>query len=197
MARTTPQIVGSILNLGSRQIEVGTEAWFTWLIEARSFAYDHGGTSFTARKQQRKGFWYWYAYARRDGQLRCVYLGRSNSLTIERLQTIARALHTSVGKNSDVSPIRGYDGEAKQEGSARGRPEHLYDNHSSQDKPRLNISRVRTDLAEIEVQLGQRGKRKPTTGLQALDLVEVVLQALSDEREQVRAIVTTLRKAMQ
>lgn len=168
-----------------------------WLIEAQSFAYHDGRASFTGRKQQRKGFWYWYAYVRRDGRLRCIYLGRSNSLTVERLQTIARALHPVTGDTRDVAHIHRHNEQMQQKPSVQRGLGHVFDNSWSQNSPRLNISRVRTELAEIEVQLAQHGKRKMEAGLQALDLAELVLQALSEEREQVRVIVATLRKVVQ
>lgn len=196
MARATPQIIGSTLFLEERQVEVGTEPWFTWLIEARSFAYDDGQVRFTARKQERKGFWYWYAYARRDGQLRCVYLGRSNSLTIERLQTIARAWHPVVEKTRNVLHYQRYDQEEKQDEGGQRRDKHIHANCSLQQGKRLNIVWVRVELADIAVQLAKRGRRKTEAGLQALEIAELVLEALSDEREHVREIVATLREAV-
>lgn len=197
MARATPQIVGSTLNLGDRQIEIGTEAWFMWLTEARSFSYHVGEASFTARKQQRKGFWYWYAYARRDGRLHCLYLGRPNSLTVERLRTIARALYPHTEEIRNVLHNRQNYQQEQQEGSGQSRIGHIHNNGFSHKSKRLNIGHVRTELAEIKTQLAKRGGRKTEAGLQALEMAGLVLQALSDEREYVHEVIATLRKATQ
>ncbi len=48
--------------------------------------------TFTARKEQRPGGWYWYAYRRSQGKLHNVYLGKTEELTLERLNTTAEAL---------------------------------------------------------------------------------------------------------
>src|SRR5258708_37665701 len=48
--------------------------------------------TFTARKEQRPGGWYWYAYRRSQGKLHSVYLGKSEELTLERLNTTAEGL---------------------------------------------------------------------------------------------------------
>ena len=197
MARATPQVVGSILNVEKRQIEVGTEDWFTWLIEARSFAYHDGQASFTARKQQRKEFWYWYAYTRRDGRLRCLYLGRPNSLTVERLRTITRALHPPVEEPQNGLQNRRYDQEEKQDEGGQRRDRHIRANRSLQKSKQLDVARVRVELAEIEAQLAKRGRRKREAGLQALEMAELMLQALNDERERVRVIATMLQKAVE
>jgi predicted ATPase/DNA-binding CsgD family transcriptional regulator len=73
-------------------ITIGTEAWFNWLEQHHSFSFETGNLRFTARKEQRPGGWYWYAYRRSQGRLHSVYLGRSEELTLERLNTTAQAL---------------------------------------------------------------------------------------------------------
>src|SRR5260370_13103309 len=53
----------------------------------------HG--TFTARKEQagnKRGGRYWKAYRRRNGKLHRAYLGKSEELTLERLNAIAAAL---------------------------------------------------------------------------------------------------------
>jgi LuxR family maltose regulon positive regulatory protein len=58
---------------------------------AEVFAFDGPEGHFTAHKRQRGEKWYWYAYSRRAGRLRTLYLGKSGDLELERLRTIARA----------------------------------------------------------------------------------------------------------
>jgi predicted ATPase len=75
-------------------IRVGSSAWLTWL-EApgtTSFRFDHGSEGFTARREQRPGGWYWYAYRKHAGRLHKAYLGRAPELTADRLRSIATTL---------------------------------------------------------------------------------------------------------
>ncbi|MEI8306717.1 MAG: hypothetical protein WCF99_06575 [Chloroflexales bacterium] len=90
MARPNlPKISAGTLRIPDAQpsaiIALDSSAWFTWLDHADRFAYTAETASFTARKQSRRGNPYWYAYKRRAGTLRCIYLGRSAELTGERL----------------------------------------------------------------------------------------------------------------
>ena len=73
-------------------ITIGTAAWFSWLEQHRSFSFEAGRMTFTARKEQRPGGWYWYAYRRSQGKLHTAYLGKSEELTLQRLNTTAQAL---------------------------------------------------------------------------------------------------------
>src|SRR5216683_2186301 len=73
-------------------IVVGSNAWYTWLENHSTFRFDHPSSSFTARKEQRSGGWYWYAYRRQAGRLRTAYVGRSAELSITRLEVIAADL---------------------------------------------------------------------------------------------------------
>jgi ATP/maltotriose-dependent transcriptional regulator MalT len=84
-------------------LSVGTDSWFAWLRDARSFAYRGAGGRFTARQEERSGRRFWYAYRQQHGVLRKTYLGRSSELTIERLDEAARALAqvAEVGQNSE------------------------------------------------------------------------------------------------
>jgi len=75
-------------------IVVGSPAWFTWLTadQPRSFSFRHPSGSFTARCERRRDSWYWYAYRMQSGKLHKTYLGKADSLTLERLDTAATAL---------------------------------------------------------------------------------------------------------
>src|SRR6266702_1615838 len=73
-------------------IVVGSAAWYTWLEHHNSFHFNHPSSTFTARKEQRSGGWYWYAYRRQAGRLRTAYLGRSAELSVTRLDVIAAEL---------------------------------------------------------------------------------------------------------
>jgi predicted ATPase/DNA-binding CsgD family transcriptional regulator len=74
---------------------VGTPAWYAWLSTARAFAFRGAFGTFTARKEQasnKRGGWYWRAYRKREGVLRRVYLGKSEEVTLDRLNAVAVTL---------------------------------------------------------------------------------------------------------
>jgi hypothetical protein len=90
MTQRTPSVVAETLSFQKNEIiqiiTVGTAEWFAWLESATVFTYCEGGAIFTAQKRARKGRYYWYAYAKRDGRLQSTYLGRVTDITTERLQ---------------------------------------------------------------------------------------------------------------
>ncbi len=66
-------------------IEVGSADWFDWLAENDRFVYRHEATHYTARRESRRGNYYWYGYRRHRDKLRKVYLGRAADLTVPAL----------------------------------------------------------------------------------------------------------------
>jgi predicted ATPase/DNA-binding CsgD family transcriptional regulator len=76
-------------------LTVGTPEWYVWLAQAEAFAFTSPSGTFTARKEQagnRRGGWYWKAYRKGGGKLASAYLGKSESLTVERLRAVAMKL---------------------------------------------------------------------------------------------------------
>src|SRR5690242_14629155 len=75
-------------------IQVGSSAWYVWLNEPTtgSFAFRSSQGTLTARREQRHGIWYWYAYRTQEGHLQKVYLGKSEELTLARLHEAAISL---------------------------------------------------------------------------------------------------------
>jgi predicted ATPase/DNA-binding CsgD family transcriptional regulator len=98
MARSIPKIRDDSLHVPTLEgkstsvIALESAAWDSWVEHARSFRFETPHASFTARKEQRPGGWYWYAYRRRHGTLHIAYLGKSEELSIERLHTVAAVL---------------------------------------------------------------------------------------------------------
>jgi LuxR family maltose regulon positive regulatory protein len=69
-------------------------AWFAWLDDVSSFAFQGQRGSFTARKEtKQRGAMYWYAYRKREGTLAKKYLGKTTDLTFARLEDVASMLH--------------------------------------------------------------------------------------------------------
>jgi len=101
MARhAIPQVIDDRLipsesaHQSSPAIQVGSEAWYAWLREpaTRSFAFHSLQGTLTARREHNHGSWYWYAYRTRKGHLYKTYLGKSEELTLVRLQEAAHLL---------------------------------------------------------------------------------------------------------
>src|SRR5207237_4055412 len=70
-------------------------AWYAWLESASSFAFTSQAGTFTARKERagnQRGGWYWKVYRTRRGKLTSLYLGKSETVTLARLQAVAQAL---------------------------------------------------------------------------------------------------------
>src|SRR5713226_2093902 len=79
---------------------VGTPEWYAWLATVTTFAFTSDSGSFTARKEQvgnNRGGWYWKAYRKRGGILYRSYLGKSEELTLVRLNTVAQMLALQSG----------------------------------------------------------------------------------------------------
>src|SRR2546429_3757326 len=76
-------------------LTVETAAWFAWLETASTFSFVSETGSFTARREQaghKRGGCYWKAYRKQHGKLSSHYLGKSETVTLARLQAVAQAL---------------------------------------------------------------------------------------------------------
>jgi LuxR family maltose regulon positive regulatory protein len=68
-------------------------AWLTWLREVSSFAFHSPTGSLNVYREERsRGGLYWYAYHTSRGRTRKRYLGRTESVSLARLEETARAL---------------------------------------------------------------------------------------------------------
>jgi LuxR family maltose regulon positive regulatory protein len=84
------------------RIPVGSEAWFVWLEQAAHFVFDDAVGHFSARKKRRGRGGYWYSPQRRKGKLRDVYLGKSASITMEKLRAFA-AMFSALGQSAALA----------------------------------------------------------------------------------------------
>ena len=93
MGHTRARVDGATLVVAGNDagpITVGTPAWFAWLEDATAFTFTSPFGSFSARKEQRtRGGWYWKAYRTSNGALHRAYLGKTENLTLERLERAA------------------------------------------------------------------------------------------------------------
>ncbi len=79
----------------AQALAVGTAAWYSWLETASSFAFVGNCGTFTARRERsghKRGGWYWKAYRKQHGKLSSRYLGKSETVTLARLQAVAQDL---------------------------------------------------------------------------------------------------------
>jgi predicted ATPase/DNA-binding CsgD family transcriptional regulator len=86
------------------RLQVGTPAWYDWLNSARTFAFRSALGTFTARKEpasNKRGGEYWRAYRKHEGTLHRVYLGKSEELTLERLNSAAVSLVSQQAATED------------------------------------------------------------------------------------------------
>src|SRR5437588_2125132 len=103
MTKMTPVVRGDRLIYQQDEHEqvlaVETPAWFAWLATASTFAFTSDNGTFTARKERagnQRGGWYWKAYRTQHGKHFSLYLGKTEALTLERLNAVVQALaHTS------------------------------------------------------------------------------------------------------
>ncbi|GCF08448.1 tetratricopeptide repeat protein [Dictyobacter arantiisoli] len=117
MARSTPTVRTNILSYREQDQEyhlaVDSADWYSWLMTATTFAFSSAAGSFTARKEQisnQRGGWYWKAYCRRQGKLLHAYLGKSETLSLERLQSVAAELtqqQVHLSTHGATTPIPG------------------------------------------------------------------------------------------
>ena len=99
MSKNLPTVTGKTLHYQEqgreRVVLVGTPDWYAWLQNERAFTFRASSAQVTVRKEQasnRRGGWYWKAYYRRAGKLCSAYLGKSERLSLERLQEMAVVL---------------------------------------------------------------------------------------------------------
>ena len=77
-----------------RHLRIEDPAWFAWLDDVSSFAFQGQSGSYTARKEtKQRGDVYWYAYRKTKGTLAKKYLGKTADLTLARLEDVAGVLH--------------------------------------------------------------------------------------------------------
>ena len=94
MVRRLPFVADQCLHVSeelSDPILVGSEAWYCWLAaeQHQSFAFCNQLGSFTVRRERRRQHAYWYLYHKQEGKLRKTYLGKSEEMSLERLNSVA------------------------------------------------------------------------------------------------------------
>lgn len=108
MAKKTTKVQHSQLYLTGNTTPlclVGSSDWFAWLEAASLFRYHtdqrlavvHGYSRpmrpISVRKEKRRHGFLWYAYLRSHGQLHKRYVGKTEALTVARLDEIAALLN--------------------------------------------------------------------------------------------------------
>jgi len=92
-------------------VQLDSAGWFAWLaaetttrfsypLYDREVGYIVGWITVRKERRQRGGE-YWVVYRRLGGQVRKVYLGRSEIVTAQRLQTVASRLQGKEGADNE------------------------------------------------------------------------------------------------
>lgn len=98
----SPKVKDDILTLWDRELDRKIESfhlsgpdWFDWLENpaTKSFRYESPEGVFTAVKERRSSHFVWYAHRRITGELKRIYLGKSENLTPKKLLETARKLN--------------------------------------------------------------------------------------------------------
>ncbi|MAT96996.1 MAG: hypothetical protein CL608_07630 [Anaerolineaceae bacterium] len=76
----------------SQPIPLDSPQWNNWLVHHKRFKFKGTAGHFSARREKRQGSDYWYAYRRRNGKLHKAYLGKSEEVTLARLEEAAANL---------------------------------------------------------------------------------------------------------
>ena len=85
--------------LAPQSISLGSDAWFTWLAQNKSFryrpsseGYNYPRSDITVRNRTKD---YWYAYRKVNAVQRTYYLGKTKDLDFEKLQQAVDELSLS------------------------------------------------------------------------------------------------------
>ncbi len=109
MAYITPVVSTNILSyrLGTQDytIRVDSLQWWEWLADEHNTTFRFVDTvgSFTARREHKRGGWYWYAYRKREGRLHKAYLGKPKELTLMCLTDVATTLAATSEQELDAA----------------------------------------------------------------------------------------------
>jgi len=110
MARATPLVSENVLTyhtgLGDHTLPIGSPTWWRWLNaeHTTTFRFENARGSFTARREQKNGSWYWYAYRKKNGKLHKAYLGKSEELTPECMNSAVTILTNREGNHPASVP---------------------------------------------------------------------------------------------
>lgn len=80
-----PVVKDNFLFAGEERIPVDSQSWYEWLLTTKKFSFKSQSGHFVAQCEKRRNKDYWYAY-RRAGKLIKVYLGKTEELTLDRLE---------------------------------------------------------------------------------------------------------------
>lgn len=77
------------------RLALDTPAWFAWLENATHFYYIGRNPLYrlTVRKEKRRHSFYWFAYVKMASKLHNAYLGKSETLTQQKLESVAVRLN--------------------------------------------------------------------------------------------------------
>lgn len=80
--------------LAEQTIAIESPEWYAWLqaVETQSFSWQTSKGAVTLRRELKRQRPYWYAYHKRKGKLLKAYLGRSEELSLSKLEAVTSHL---------------------------------------------------------------------------------------------------------
>jgi len=108
VVRRLPFVADQSLHLleePSEPIRVGSQAWHCWLAAEQhpSFAFSNQLGTFTVRRERRRQQWYWYLYHKQEGKLRKAYVGKTEEMTLERLNAVTATVVVQGDRHADTT----------------------------------------------------------------------------------------------
>src|SRR5215469_15964378 len=141
-----------------------SQTWLSWLAQRSSFAFSsQDGYRVTVRKEARaRGGSYWVAYRKVGGKLTHTYIGRSEEVTLSRLEQAAAWLSGQGSQGANDLPAE--EQQARQEESAiemRWQEQYLFTKFFVPAAPHALVNRPRL------FSLLDEGRRRPLTLISA------------------------------
>lgn len=82
----------------TQNIVIDSPDWFWFLRKGtKSFYFENADGTFTARREKRqRGDEYWFAYRKQFGRLTSMYIGKSDEITLEKLNDTCEKLNEKI-----------------------------------------------------------------------------------------------------
>lgn len=89
-----PTVIGKQIVVAEQAIAIESPEWYAWLraIDTQSFRWQTSRGSLTVRRELKRQRPYWYAYHKRQGKLMKTYLGKSEDLSLAKLEAAVQDL---------------------------------------------------------------------------------------------------------
>lgn len=154
-------------------IAVGSQHWECWLEENVSFRFESGFAgedSFTARRQDREGGKYWFAYRKVSGKTRNAYLGKAESLTVVKMLEVASKLSQSPQPKAKAQQL--VTGYAQERVTSPEQTVELEAIKAEAEQLRSHLASLQRENAQLRSQLAESEKLANDLKWEAEDAIQ-------------------------